>query len=168
LGKNQCNKSFLGILLLCCLLLPAKLLAAGDAARGVSSILSAAESVFQSMSQAAYPALWDGLSSQSRQNIIKNVRKAISKSGFDYAEERIRADFAAGGELARDYWTNYVLQFEPKLVLEESKWTMGELKNDTAEIIIRHKKSDRDAILKMFREEGAWKVGLEETFSTRR
>jgi hypothetical protein len=148
-------------------LLPAKLQAAGNA-RDVDSILSAAEMVFQNMSQAAYPALWGGLSIQSRQSIIKNVRKALVKNGLDYAEERIGADFAAGGELARDYWTNYVLQFEPRLILEESKWTMGELKNETAEIIIRYKKSDRDAILKMFREEGAWKVGLEETFSTRR
>lgn len=153
--------------LICCLLLPAKPQAAGDA-RDVGSVLSAAEAVFQNMSQAAYPALWRGLSVQSRRSIIKNVRKAIGKGGFDYADERIGADFAAGGDLARDYWTNYVLQFEPRLVLEESKWTMGEIKKDTAEIIIRYRKSDRDAILKMFREEGAWKVGLEETFSTRK
>lgn len=120
------------------------------------------------MSRSAYPALWSGLSTKSRQSIIRNVRKAIAKGGVDYAEERIRADFATGGELARDYWTSYVLQFEPRLVLEESKWSMGALKKETAEIIIRHKKSDRDAILKMFKEDGVWKVGLEETFSTRR
>jgi hypothetical protein len=144
-----------------------KLQAAGEA-RDIDSVLSAAEAVFQNMSQAAYPALWAGLSSKSRQSIIKNVRKALGKGGLDYADERIGADFAAGGELARDYWTNYVLQFEPRLILEESKWTMGELKKDTAEIIIRYKKSDRNAVLKMFREEGAWKVGLEETFSTRK
>jgi hypothetical protein len=148
-------------------LLPPKLQAAGDN-RDVDSILGSAESVFQSMSQAAYPALWSGLSAQSRKSIVQNVRKAVAKAGADYAEERIRADFAVGGDLARDYWTNYVLQFEPRLVLEESKWTMGEIKKDTTEIIIRYRKSDRDAILKMFREEGAWKVGLEETFSTRR
>ena len=167
MGKNQRNISFLGVLLLCCLLLPAKLQAAGDT-RNIDSVLSAAEAVFQSMSQAAYPALWRGLSIQSRQSIIKSVRKAIGKAGFDYADERIGADFAAGGDLARDYWTNYVLQFEPRLVLEASTWTLGEIKEDTAEIIIRYRKSDRDAILKMFREEGAWKVGLDETFSTRK
>ena len=119
------------------------------------------------MSRAAYPGLWSGLSRQSRKNIVQNVRKALGKSGVDYAEERIGADFAAGGGLARDYWTNYVLHFDPKLILEESKWSMGAVKQDTAEIIIRYKKSDRDAILKMFREEGAWKVGLDETFPPR-
>lgn len=153
--------------LICCLLLPAKLQAAGDA-RDIDGVLSAAEAVFQSMSQAAYPALWNGLSTKSRRSIIKSVRKAIGKAGFDYADERIAADFAAGGDLARNYWASYVLQFEPRLVLEESKWTMGEVTKDTAEIIIRYRKSDRDAVLKMFREEGAWKVGLEETFSTRK
>lgn len=152
---------------ICCLSLPGKLQAAVDT-RAVDSVLTAAESVFQSLSQAAYPALWTGLSAQTRKSIIQSVRKSLGKAGFDYAEERIRKDFVAGGELARDYWTNYVLQFEPKLVLEESKWTMGVLKKDSAEIIIRHKKSDRDAILKMFREEGQWKVGLDETFSTRK
>jgi hypothetical protein len=153
--------------IICCLLLPLKLQAAGDA-RDVDSVLTAAESVFQNMSKAAYPALWIGLSAQSRKSIIQNVRKALGKAGFDYAEERIRSDFAAGGELARDYWTNYILQFDPKMVLEESKWSLGQIKKDTAEIIIRYKKSDRDATLKMFREEGVWKVGLDETFSTRR
>ena len=136
--------------------------------RDVDNVLTAAESVFQNMSQAAYPALWAGLSSRTRQSIIQSVRKSLGKVGFDYSEERIRADFAAGGELARDYWVNYVSQFEPRLVLEESKWTMGALKQDYAEIAIRHKKSDRDAILKLFREEGQWRVGLDETFSTRK
>jgi hypothetical protein len=153
---------------MCCLLLPMKLHAADDA-RDIDSVLSAADSVFQNMSRAAYPALWAGLSIQTRKSIIQNVFKALNKIGFvDYPEERIRVDFASGGELASNYWVNYVSQFDPKLILEESKWTMGQLKKDTAEIIIRHKKSDRDAILKMFREEGAWKVGLDETFPTRK
>ena len=143
-----------------------KLQAAAEA-RDIDNILTAAESVFQNMAQAAYPALWSGLSAQSRKSIIKNVRSAIGKTGFDYPEERLRTDFAAGGKLARDYWTSYVAEFAPKLVLEESKWTMGPIKNDYAEIIIRYRKSDRDTILRMFREDGAWKVGLDETFPTR-
>lgn len=119
------------------------------------------------MSKAAYPALWSGLTEKSRKSIIRNVRKALGKTGLDYAEERIRVDFERGEELARDYWTGYLLQFDPKTVLEESKWSMGEVKKDKAEIVIRYKKSGQDAILKMFREEGVWKVGLYETFSAR-
>jgi hypothetical protein len=151
----------------CCLLLPGQMQAAADA-RDVDGVLTAAESVFQSMSRAAYPALWAGLTVQTRKSIIQSVHKSLAKAGLDYTEEDIGADFASGSALARDYWTNYVLQFEPRLVLEESKWTMGTIKKDSAEIIIRYKKSDRDAVLKLFREEGQWKVGLDETFSTRK
>ena len=41
---------------------------------------------------------------------------------------------------------------------------MGQVKNDRAEVIIRYKRSERPAIIQMFREDGVWKVGLEETF----
>ncbi len=165
------NTPFFWILvILCCLLvLPLRLQAAGgEQDKDIDDILRAAESVFQNMSTAAYPALWSGLSVQSRKNITQNVQKALIKAGLDYTIERICADFEQGGELARAYWTDYVLQFDPKLVLEESKWGMGAIKKDRAEIIIRYKKSDQDAILQMFREDGVWKTGLEETFSTRR
>lgn len=130
-------------------------------------ILNAAESVFQNMSKASYPALWAGLTAESRKSVIRNVRKALGKTGLDYAEERIRVDFERGEELARGYWTGYLSQFDTKTVLEESKWSMGEVKKDKAEIVIRYKKSGQDAILKMFREGGVWKVGLHETFSAR-
>jgi hypothetical protein len=151
---------------LCCLLLPAKLQAATDV-QDVDSILTAAESVFLNMSQAAYPALWTGLSTQSRKSIIRNVRKALNKAGLDYSEDRISADFEKGGEIAGGYWKGYLSEFDPKTVLEGSKWSMGEVRKDRAEIIIRYKKSQHDAILQMFREEGVWKAGLSESFATR-
>jgi len=44
---------------------------------------------------------------------------------------------------------------------------MGPVRNDRAEIVLRHKKSEHDARIQMFREEGVWKIGLKETFSTR-
>jgi hypothetical protein len=120
------------------------------------------------MSKAVYPALWSGLSAASRKSIIVSVRRSLGKAGFEYSEESIRTDFEKNGEIARGYWGGYLAEFDPKMVLEESKWSMGEVKKDKAEIIIRHKKSEHDTILKMFREEGLWKVGLDESFSTRR
>jgi hypothetical protein len=68
---------------------------------------------------------------------------------------------------AKGYWSGYLSSFDPKTVLEQSAWKMGEIKKDRAEIILRYRKSSNDAILKMYREEGSWKVGLDETFSTR-
>ena len=58
--------------------------------------------------------------------------------------------------------------FNPDFVLEESKWEMGKIEKDKAEIIIRYRKSEGPATLKMFKEEGKWVVGLEETFRSSR
>ena len=130
-------------------------------------VLDAAESVFRNMQKRDYPALWGGLSAKTRQSIVASVQKAESKAGRDHAEAEVRTDLETGGRLSREFWDAYLVQFNPGTVLEESRWTMGEIKKDRAEIAIRYKKSEHDAILKLFREGGAWKVGLDETFSTR-
>jgi hypothetical protein len=48
--------------------------------------------------------------------------------------------------------------------LEKSRWEMGAVKEDRAEVLITHHRAERPAVLQMFREEGAWKAGLVETF----
>ena len=166
--RSHSFKIFLpAIALFFCLAVPAVLWTA-DTGADIDDILTAAESTFQNMAKKDYVALWGGLTAETRRNIIRNVRKARDKAGLpDYSEERIRKDYETGGEIAQDYWGDYLSQFDPAMVLAESRWTMGEIKKDRAEIAIRYKKSEHDAILKMFREGGAWKVGLDETFSTR-
>jgi hypothetical protein len=140
---------------------------AADKAGDSGAILDAAESVFRGMAKRDYPAIWAGLSARTRQSIVRAVGKAEEKAGRKGDEDPIRADFEKGGETARAYWEAYLAQFDPKTVLEESKWTMGAVKKDRAEIVLRYRKSDHDAILKLFFEAGAWRVGLDETFSTR-
>lgn len=157
---------FLVVVLLCLMALPAVIRAAADP-KLEAEILNAAESVFQSMAKKDFPALWKGLSADTQRAIVRNVHKAVGKAGMTFSEEGVRADFEKGGGLALDYWGGYLSRFDPKTVLEESRWTFGEFKNDRAEIILRHQKSDYDARLQMFREAGLWKVGLDETFSTR-
>lgn len=134
---------------------------------GAGAVLDAAETVFQNMQKRDYPALWTGLSAKTRQSIVASVQKAESKSGRNHSEAEVRKDFETGGPLAREYWDAYLVQFDPKTVLDESRWTMGEIKKDRAEIILRYKKSEHDAVLQLFREGGAWRLGLDETFSTR-
>ncbi len=165
--RSHSFKIFLpAIALFFCLAVPAVLRAA-DTGADIDDILTAAESAFQNMAKRDYAALWGGLTAETRRNIVKSVVKALGKAGRDDTEEQIRTDFEKEGEIAREYWGAYLSQFDPAMVLEESRWTMGEIKKDRAEIAIRYKKSEHDAILKMFREGGAWKVGLDETFSTR-
>ena len=143
-------------------------LSAADS-RGEDSgdILTAAESVFQTMQKGDYAALWRGITGGTQRTIVRSVAKALDKAGKAQPEEAIRRDMETGGELAKGYWSGYLSQFDPKTVLEESKWSMGEIKKDRAEITLRYRKSSNDAILKMYREGGAWKVGLDESFSTR-
>lgn len=140
---------------------------AAEKGADTGAVLDAAESVFQNMQKRDYPALWAGLSAKTRQSIVASVQKAEKKSGRNHAEAEVRTDFETGGRLSREYWDAYLVQFDPKTVLEESRWTMGEIKKGRVEIAIRYRKSEHDAILQLFREGGAWKLGLDETFSTR-
>jgi hypothetical protein len=64
--------------------------------------------------------------------------------------------------------SKYLEVFDPDYVLERGKWTMGKIEKEKAEIIIRYKKSERPAVLKIFKEDGILKVGLEETFRASR
>jgi hypothetical protein len=134
----------------------------------IDKILSSAESLFKAMKENNYPKIWTFLSAKSKNLIIDDVANAEEKTGRKYAKEDIGRDFAGGGQLARLYWNSYVEMFNPDLVLEESKWEMGKIEKDKAEIAIRHRKSEGPATLKMFKEEGKWVVGLEETFRSSR
>lgn len=130
-------------------------------------LLTAAESLFQNMAKRNYPALWDGLSDATQRSIARDVGRAVAKGGEGRDESEILADFAQGGPLARHYWSAYLGQFDPRTVLEESRWSLGVMGKDRAEIVLRYRKSRQDTILKLFHERGGWRVGLAESFSTR-
>jgi len=158
--------SFIVVALSCFVALPAVVSAAAGP-KEEAEILNAAESVFLSMAKKDCPAIWKRITTETQRAIVRNVHKAVLKEGMTITEEEVRADLEKGGRLALDYWEGYLSRFDPKMVLEESRWTIGEFKNDSGEILLRHKKSDNDARLKMVREGGLWKVGLDESFSTR-
>ena len=81
--------------------------------------------------------------------------------------DAVRSDFVAGGPIARDYWDAFLRRFDPDAALEHSRWEIGSVGKDRAEILLTHHGADHPATLKMFLEDGAWKVGLVETFWTR-
>ncbi|MBA4390247.1 MAG: hypothetical protein C0399_04840 [Syntrophus sp. (in: bacteria)] len=141
---------------------------AGNNSNETDTILFTAESFFKTMKEGNYPKTWSILSEKSKSIIIDDVYKATGKAGASYTKEAIDKDFAIGGVLSVSYWTKYIENFDPDLVLEQSKWEMGKIERNRTEIIIHHKKAGKPAILKMFREGGVWKVGLEETFRTSR
>ena len=133
-----------------------------------NALLSCAESLFKSMKERDYPRIWSLLSDKSKKLIIDDVYKAANKKGASVAKENIEKDFASGGNVASSYWGSYLEAFNPDLALEESTWSMGKIEKDKAQIILRHKKAEAPAILKLFKEGGQWRVGLEETFRSSR
>jgi hypothetical protein len=153
----------------------------------VPAILARAESLFLSMKARDYPAIFAALSAKSRETIVAETSSALavaakqappgmptsadvpSAPARDPAPgpEAVRGDFAAGGPIARDYWDAFLRRFDPDAALEHSRWQIGSVRKDRAEILLTHRGADHPATLKMFLEAGDWKVGLVETFWAR-
>jgi hypothetical protein len=131
-------------------------------------VIEATESLFKAMKERNYPKVWSLLTGKSQQIILNDVREAIAKTGTDTAIDSLQTDFASGGRYAREYWEAYLKVFDPDVVLAESKWEVGKVGKNETEIILRYRKSDQPAILKIYKENDSWKVGLEETFRSRR
>lgn len=131
-------------------------------------IIGTAENLFKAMKNKEYEKIWTLLSRKTQNEIVVNVRKSISKAGQKMDEKEIISDFQEAGVLAKSYWDAYLFAFNPDWVLEESVWRMGDVGRNTAEVYIKYYKSEQPAILKMFKEDGLWKAGLEETFGTRK
>jgi hypothetical protein len=142
---------------------------AASQSREIDRILSSAESLFKAMKAKDYSRIWEFLSSRSRDRIIESTLSAVAKNGGQtFSGEQIRGDFAEAGAIARAYWNGYLQYFDPDTVLEDSRWQMGVIRNDEAEILITYKEADNPAVIRMFKQNGSWKVGLVETFGLRR
>ncbi len=134
-----------------------------------------------------YPAIFAALSAKSRETIVAETTSAMAAaarpaptgtpSAADAPStvardpapgpEAVRRDFVAGGPIARDYWDAFLRRFDPDAALEHSRWEIGSVGKDRAEILLTHHGADHPAKLKMFREDSGWKVGVVETFWTR-
>lgn len=132
------------------------------------SILSAAENLFINMKNKEYVSVWNCLSVKSKQVIIENVYTESKKTGVEYKKNELLNDFNFGGMLAKAYWDSFLTEFDSNIALEQCKWEMGKIEKKEAEVILKYKKSDKPAILKMYKENNAWKVGLKESFGARK
>lgn len=132
------------------------------------AILTAAEDLFNFMKNKEYVSMWNLLSVKSRKIIVDSVYKESKKLGTEYQKDDLMKDFSSGGVNAQEYWKSFLNVFNPSMVLDESLWRMGTIKKDYAEVILLHKKSKNPALIKMYKEDNGWKVGLEESFGTRK
>ena len=142
------------------LLVPPLLSAYGEA----DAILQAAEGVFKTMKEQRFEELWSLLTAKSRRTIVNDIFKATSGSGGVPSKDQISNDMDKGGPTAQAYWRAFLQNFDPDTALEQSKWELGPIKKDSAEIILQHKQSQNPATIKLLRENGSWKMGLVETF----
>jgi hypothetical protein len=134
-----------------------------------------------------YPAIFAALSAKSRETIVAETSSALAAAPKQAPPgkptvvetpsapakapppdpEAVRSDFVAGGPIARDYWDSFLRRFDPDAALEHSRWEIGSVGKDRAEILLTHRGATHPATLKMFREDGDWKAGLVETFWSR-
>ena len=118
-----------------------------------------------------YPAIFATLSAKSRETIVAETASAIASAPTPDAAkspapglDAIRNDFVEGGAIAREYWDAYLRRFDPDAALEHSRWKIGSVGKERAEILLTHRGAEHPAVLEMFLEDGGWKVGLVETF----
>ncbi len=141
---------------------------AADPDKTLGEILFSAESLFHALKERNYPGIWESLTRASRNTIVDDTHKEVARSGGrEIPKEDLRKDFSQGGPIAKGYWNGFLEHFDPDLALEQSKWEKGSIGKDRAEILITYRKSEKPAQLKLYREDGGWKVGLVETFWTR-
>jgi hypothetical protein len=148
--------------------IPHPVCAASQESNSLDQVLGSAEEFFQSLKDRNFILSWQLLTKKSRDTIINDVYKASRKIGGTTAKEDISKDFESAGIISLNYWNAFLDSFDPDMVLEESRWEIGFIKTDKAEIVITHKRSREPAVLSLSREGGIWKIGLVETFWTRK
>lgn len=141
---------------------------AGPPTPAFGPILQQAEGLFRNMKARDYPAVWGLLSAKSRETIVGDVVRESGRLVAGTVDPgEISKDFEQGGAIARVYWESYLGEFDPDTVLLVSRWEMGKVEGDLAEIRITYGRSERPAVLRMVREGEVWKAGLIETFRPR-
>jgi hypothetical protein len=171
LGEKRNVRSIMrrNTLIVCmCLFMQIVPLRAQEVNPDMDSMLKSAESLFQAIQKKEYARIWELLSRRSKQTIVHDTLKAIQSKHDSITEEAIGQDFAAGSDLSKAYWDSFVSNFDPTMILEQSRWEMGTMKGNQAQIKATYRKSQKPAYIKMFKEDGVWKVGLTESFWNRK
>lgn len=132
----------------------------------VAGLFSAARNFFRNIEKKDSTLVWDAITVKSRETIINTIYKEQKKTGVRFSREGIMKDFDNCGVICKSFWNAYFSTFDPELALGQSKWDIGSIKKDKAEILITHRRAESPAMLKMFKESGSWKVGFTETFWT--
>jgi len=100
------------------------------------------------------------------------VKRLVANPGeilsLQLHNHRIDADLRVGGTISTSYWKAFLSNFDPSMVLEQSRWEVGYMQPERAELVLTYKRLSKPAYSQMFTEGADWKVGLVETFWRRK
>lgn len=130
----------------------------------VVDLFMAARAFFKTIESKDYSGVWESITAESRDKIIDAIYKEQKNTGEFSTRETIRSDFDRCGPVCNSFWNAYFMAFDPESALKVSRWDLGYIKKRKAEIWITHLRADRPAKVKLFREEGKWKIGVMESF----
>ncbi len=135
----------------------------------ISNALDNADNFFRSMENKNYTQVWSLLSIESKEKILDDIvdsyKAAKSKAP---STNELANDFATCRTVCTSYWDGFLIVFKPEEILENSEWSVLSVKNKYIEIQIINSKAAKPAVLKMYKENGQWTVGLTESFWLRR
>lgn len=127
------------------------------------------ESFFQFLQSHDYIKAWSQMTEKSHDTIVSDVYDAIKKKSAEpISKENISDDFKQCGGICQEYWKGFLSYFNPAEVLDNSTWSTGNSEKNYCEILLKHKNSETPAIIKMYKENGMWKIGLTESFWLRK
>lgn len=163
---TTCGKiGVLPLMLLVCLFFMPSVPSARAASDETDDVMASAESLFKAMKHKDYSGIWMNLSQKSRKTIAEETYGSMKAEGRrEYSVDVVEKDFNGDGPIAKEYWGAFLRIFNPDQALEQSTWEMGYVKKDQAEISLLYQKSENPTKLRMFKENGRWKVGLVESF----
>lgn len=136
-----------------------------------NAVLDTADKFFSKLDNNDYPDLWHALSKTSKNKIADDILDAYKddkKNQYNITIKDIVADFDKCGNICNSYWMGFSRSFSAREVTMNSEWSIGKSEKDYYEIVLRNKKAQYPAILKIYKEDGAWKVGLTESFWLRK
>lgn len=127
------------------------------------AVLFPAYSFFVNLKNHNYKKTWSLLTHSSRKTIVKEIEGSFVKKKINIGVRRISKSMKTGGYIAKSYWGGFLKSFNPDMVLKYSAWKVKSIGSKKARIEIDYKYAKAPTFLKMYKQNGKWRLGLMES-----
>ncbi|MBI4683488.1 MAG: hypothetical protein HY757_10380 [Nitrospirae bacterium] len=138
---------------------------AEDHSKSVPLILQSAENFFIFLDERNFRAAWELMTEKSHQTIINDIYEISADRGADISKDDISKNITSNGIIFNNYWQAFMTNFDPDVILKDRVWEFEKIESDYAVILLKKRNVTK---LKIYKENNQWKVGLVESFWTRR